>query len=566
MIEHAASSGQPRVSDTSEVYLVDYARRLAAGNAHEARNALLDALAGKAESDWLNCARRLVLRADIETASAVLLRALDAFPQSTELRRALAGLYGQTGRTAEAEHLLRSILGQRPGDVAATFLLARMLKDAGRAAACATTMRALFEHARQDVELVIQAVEMLDACGRKSDAAAICQGEIASGSRDPRIYAYAAMLEIQTGEFERAREHYGFALANSPHALEWFVPHGLASAQRYEHGDHPDFALFRDLLQRSNMSDKARSSLLFALGKAHDDIGDYAQAVQYFRQANAIRRALVPWSRKQWRRSIEARIAARPREHRLEPSRDWTPIFVVGVPRSGTTLVAELLSRNRWVCNRGELGWLSALARQLADGVREDPTSLRAVAHRYAAQLRQDDSDARWFIDKQPLNLLHADLILALWPNARIIHCTRNARDTALSLWMQDFSEPEHGYACDFTDIAAVIHGCDRLMAHWKRTHAASICTVRYEHLASNPEECLAELASWLGLPDGAASTSSVDAESSISTASLWQARQPVYTRSIGRSRPYEALLPELRQFSDQWQDIPRRHSSGCVE
>lgn len=525
--------------------LAGYDQDLAGRNAPAAQRILLEALAGCTEQDWLECARALVFRNNLDGAAAILSAALLKYPQSIDARLALAGIFQQTQQLAPAESLLHALLAQHPDHDGASFLLARMLMDQGRSHAAARVLRALFSRGRHDIDLVIQAVELLDEGGRQQDAAAICEAEIDAGSTDARLHAYAGMLQIQLGEFERARQRYLFAIAHDTRALEWNTPIGLSSLQRYKNDSHPDFQLFRDGLRPSDLDDRARAALLFALGKAHDDIGDLASAAGYLRQANATVHAVTHWSRKHWRRAIEARIASKPLPCRLQPALGWTPIFIVGVPRSGTTLVAELLSRYANVCNRGELKWLPKLAEQLSLVDHANPTLFEQAAAIYQAQLRQDDSDAHWFIDKQPLNLTRIDLILALWPNARIIHCQRNARDTALSLWSQCFTEAEMRFAYDFADIAAVIQGCRRLMAHWQTHHAGSIHTVCYEQLASDPATCIATLVAWLGLPADDTRETQRNA-TAISTGSLWQARQPVYARSVERWRGYAPYLPEL--------------------
>jgi Flp pilus assembly protein TadD len=548
-MEHTRAFHQPSMSDPCSRYLTDYAQGVADGRVHPARQGLLEALAVASERDWLECGRRLVLQTDYETAHAVFAQGATSYPQSSELRLALAGICWQTGQPDQAETQLRDLLTQSPTHAAAAFLLARILIEQGRLRAAADTLRGLFEHARQEADTVIQAVELLDDAQRPRDAAAICEAEIAAGSTDPRIHAYAGMLGIQLGQFDRVRERYDFVLAHSPQALEWNILIGLSGLQRYRDENHPDFQLFRDALQRPDLSEKVRCQTLFALGKAHDDIADYARAVQYFRQANAIAHTRSTWSRKHWRRIIEARLAAKPLPFRLAAPTNWTPVFIVGVPRSGTTLLAELLARHPAVCNRGELGWLATLAGQLAQADPRAPAAFEQAAAVYAAQLRQDDSDAHWLIDKQPLNLLHVGLILTLWPNARIIHCRRSPRDTALSLWTQSFHDQAHDYAYDFGDIAAVIQGSERLMAHWRTCHAASIHTVWYEELVTQPSDCLARLALWLALPE-LDFLGFRDEDRAISTASAWQARQPVYAYAIERWKGYLPHLSELLKFN----------------
>ncbi|QBB69512.1 sulfotransferase family protein [Pseudolysobacter antarcticus] len=513
-----------------------------------ARDVLLAQLEKHPPEEWLDCARLFILRGDTLIASALLQRATVLYPASSELAYAFAGILSQQKNYPSAEALLSYLLEQHPDDIAATFLLAKIFKQQGKMHAVGVTISALFEHVQTDIESIIQAVELLDECGRKHEAAALCEKTIAAGSSDARLYAYAGMIAIQLGNFELARERYLFALAHNPRAMEWQAPLALTNAQRYRDASHPDFALLQDCLQRTTADDKARASILFALGKAHDDIGDYATAARYFSDANAMANHLVEWSRKNWRRAVEARLASRKLPAPLAPVKDFAPLFIVGAPRSGTTLVAELLGRHPDVCNRGELAWLPYLAQRLSLAGKIDTQALREVADTYLQQLRQDDSNAFWMIDKQPLNFLNIDLIATLFPNARIIHCQRSSRDTALSIWSQYFAGRENDFAYDFADIAAVLQGCNRLMAHWKKTSPLPIHTVHYEQLASDPQNTLAALGAWLELSEQdllAAKPETV----SVGTSSLWQVRQPIYSRSIGRWQAYADYIPELKKL-----------------
>ena len=509
---------------------------------------LLAALEGASEPAWLECGRTLGLRNHVDAAARLFERAVSRHPASGELLLGLAGTCWRLRRHDDAERLLRDWLSRHPADVAAGFLLGRVLFDLGRAKAAAATISALFHHGEHGVEVVIQAVEMLDDFGRPLEALQVCESALGGERDDPRLHAYAGMLAIQLGRFPEARRHHEFALAHAAEAVEWNVPLGLSELQRYRDPAHPDLALFRSLLARTDLSDQARTATLFALGKACDDLGDHAQAARCFREANARARTRASWSRKQWTRLVRARLAAPPFEWELTPPA-WMPVFIVGVPRSGTTVLAELLSRHAQVCNRGELGWLQRLATQLADAPRERREPFERAAAAYAAHLLQDDSDAGWFIDKQPLNLLHVDLIMALWPNARIVHCRRGPRDVALSLWSQSFHDRAHEYACDFADIAAVLRGGEELMRHWAQRFPDSIRTVDYEDLVSDPQRLIADLRRWLGLPAADAVPLAEAGDHAIRTASAWQARQPIHTGSVGRWQHYASSVPELLKF-----------------
>ncbi|MET0232846.1 MAG: sulfotransferase [Rhodanobacteraceae bacterium] len=508
----------------------------------------MEPVADRSESGWLESGRELVLRGDALGATAHFAAAHAQFPASSEIMLALAGLHWQTKSVRTAEALLRELLAATPSHAAASLLLAKILREQARMSAVADVMRALFAAAPQPVGLTIQAIELLDDCGLKADAAAIAEHAIAGGSTDPRLHAYSGMLHLQLGDFARVRERYTYALANDAHALDWQIANGLASAQRYRDASDPDFALFEASLDRADLSDRARASVLFALGKARDDIGDAERAAVHFRDGNRIVANLVDWPRKNFRRMVAARLDAKPSTERLAPSPEFEPVFIVGMPRSGSTLIADQLARHRDVRYRGELAWLPHVAQQLAQTARPSSSQLESAAATYRTQVRQDDARARFYIDKQPLNFLHLDLIATLFPNARVIHAVRNERDTALSIWMQYFAGAEENFAYDFADIAAVMQSCEKLVAQAKKRGVVDIRTVSYERLATDTAACIAELARWLGLEaddQGAGAAT-------ISTASLWQVRQPVYTRAIGRWRAYAPYVPELASFSPE--------------
>jgi tetratricopeptide (TPR) repeat protein len=527
----------------------DYLRERVGLGAAAARPRLLHALGGAPALLWLECGRSLALRGDADAAAGVFAAALAEHPDDIDLGLAMAGMHWQRKQHAAAEAILQPLVEQHPALAAAAFLLARLRKEQGRMQAVETVLCELFHRAPQNIALTIQAIELLDDCGRKRAAAGLCENAIAAGSRDPRLHAYAGMLHVQLGDFEQARERYLFALEHSAQAVDWEAANALASLQRYRDMQHADFARFRGLLERSDLGDRARASVLFALGKAHDDIGEVEHAAQNFREANRLIAAATPWSRKHWRRAVEARLSAKALPRRVTPSDACIPVFIVGAPRSGTTLAAELLSRSPEICNRGELAWLPFFAQQVARAGKLDAALLESIAAAYLAQLRQDDSDARWFIDKQPLNFQHLDLIAALFPQAKIVHCRRNSRDTALSIWMQHFAGPENAFAYDFANIAAVLSDASRLVAHARKAGIA-VHELRYEALVAAPAERVAALAAEIGIPAFDA-TATERSASVISTSSTWQARQPVYTRAIGRWRAYADLLPELQQFPD---------------
>ncbi len=183
-------------------------------------------------------------------------------------------------------------------------------------------------------------------------------------------------------------------------------------------------------------------------------------------------------------------------------------------------------------------------------GQLREPSALRVVRELVQKQMRRDDTPARGYIDKNPLNFRYLDLIAVLFPTARIIHCRRHRCDTALSLWMQHFAHADAAFAYDFAGITEVAAGHDQLMKHWRQALPLPVFDLDYETLASGDPDCLHRLAQFLDVsPEHivqAAQATPLPGSAAITTASVWQARQALNTRSIGRWRNYAPFLPEL--------------------
>jgi len=503
---------------------------------------------GLAVQEWLERGRAQVLRGDTVSALATFAAAHAEHPHDVEIALAHAGLLWDRGDAAAAESILRASLQREPGHVAATLLLARVLFAQSRTGAAERAFRDLLAAVEIDVETRIRIIELLDEHGCERAASEIAEAGLEKDD-DTRLHAYAGMLAVQTGAFEVARAHYARAMRDDPRALDWHAPYGYVSSKRYASADDPDFAWLRELAQRPDMKPRSRASLLFALGKMHDDVSRFEAAAAFFREANAIAAAEAGWSRKNWRRLVATRLDARAPVSAAQVDESFRPVFVVGLPRSGTTLIADWLGRVPGACNRGELDAIAGIAQEISRARSVTADTVAHAARRYRTEVRRDDGEATWYIDKQPLNFLQVDLILALFPNARFVYCRRNARDTALSIWMQYFAGRAQDFAYDFADIEAVGQGCAKLMGAALRKYPHAVFECRYEAFVQDPAARAAELARWIGMP--VAPASEPDPGTIIRTASAWQARQPVHTRSIGRWRDYAPFVPELLRFAD---------------
>lgn len=511
---------------------------------HAARMDLHDA----SSQEWGDVARQILQRGQPLFAAALLQMARQRDSADSSLRYWLAQAFWQDGDSDRAEAELRALLAGET-HMAASQLLAEVLRAQGRLRAAASCMAAVARQMGDDTNGVLACIQFVRGSHQHELAAELCTEQRTRGTSDPRLHAVAGQIEQELGHFDQARACYSAALESGVDVNAWFVPGSLASLQRYSNRQHSDFALFETQLRNRALSPRARASILFAKGKACDDIGAYADAAEAWQQANALTRQTVNWSRARWTSFVKDRLAAPSLQAISTAQAPPTPIFVVGLPRTGTTLTAELLGRCAGVCNRGELPTLEFLAQRLASlAPAQRQAHLHAAAEIYLAHLRRDDPPATCYVDKNPLNFRYLDQVAAMFPQARVIHCRRQPRDTALSIWSQPFAHDDYAFARDFADIAAMMEGCDVLMAHWRQTLRLPIITVEYEHLVTDASATMTALLPHLGL-------SSQDplvepaASGSITSASMWQARQPVHRRSVSRWRHYAELLPELVQL-----------------
>jgi len=328
----------------------------------------------------------------------------------------------------------------------------------------------------------------------------------------------------------------------------------------------------RDTLEQviaaGSLTEDERSALHFGLAHVYDARGAFAEAAEHLRRANALQLRVLqkrdarfdPVKQRVFQRAfIDLLIASFTREffasvqgYGLEIER---PVFIVGLPRSGTTLTEQVLASHSQVFGAGELRFgfqtFESLPqvqnRQvspflcLADLDRE---TVRCLAQRHLDRLAQLNAGAQRIVDKMPSNYLFLGFLVTLFPQARFIHCRRGLRDTALSCWMTNFSEIN--WACDPEHITGRFHEYLRLMEHWRQVSPAQILEVQYEEMVGDLEGTARRLISWIGLEWEPSCLDFHKTRRTVRTASSAQVRQALYNSSVGRWKNYETLLPEL--------------------
>lgn len=446
-----------------------------------------------------------------------------------------------------AERELRSVLARDRANRDAALTLAQLLREQGRIAAASAVVMDSQRARNPDAAETREALVFLRECGSYAQALALARGALCRWPNDAGLLSFAGTFALATGDFEAARDYLRRAIDADPGVPgNWLR---LSLCRRFERTDDAD-VLRLEGAWRALSAPAVRASVGFALGKALDDLREHARAAHVLREANALARAQSRWSAPAWNRFVQTQLDAGSLPP-VDANENFLPVFIIGLPRTGTTLTATLLGDGGQVRDRGELNWVDGIRNLLVEQKRlRDPTALASAARIVAAQMRRDDAPSRWYLDKNPMNFRHLDFIAAMFPQAKIIHCRRSARDTALSLWMQHFAHEDMGFAYDFSDIGQTISDHARLMAHWRETLALPIFDLDYESLVADSAGSRRRLQEFLDLGDE--SNARVGTPTAIATASVWQARQPVYSSSVGRWRNYTPYLPELAAFADE--------------
>jgi len=331
-----------------------------------------------------------------------------------------------------------------------------------------------------------------------------------------------------------------------------------AVAKRIGHREHA-LALAEETLGENALSDADRQQLHFAAGKLLDDLKRYQEAFEHYRQANALYRGR--FARQEYSRILyDSLVLFRPDRMRClskTQTASERPLFIVGMPRSGTSLVEQILASHPRVFGAGELNdinqYANGMQARLSSAV-SYPACLGSITQgvlddltkQYLDRLLAMDTTAARVTDKMPHNFLHLGMISMLFPGARIIHIRRNAMDTCLSIYFQKFNEL-HAYAHDLSDLGFYYQTYEKLMAHWRSVLNLPLLELQYEELVTNPEIWIPRLVEFCGVEWDDRCMRFYETERTVNTPSNEQVRQPIYSRSVGRWRHYEAELGGLR-------------------
>jgi tetratricopeptide (TPR) repeat protein len=489
------------------------------------------------------------------------------------------------GRTAEAEALLRTHLAAAPDDVQALALLGDALARQGRDAEAEAPLQrglaldprfdgarfalasALFRQqkltaAQAHLERLARAypdepaylnllAATLAGLGDFDRAGALYETLLASHARQPLIWMNYAHALRSIGRSDEAIAAYRRAIVLAPELGEAYL--ALANLKVAAFSDSETEAMAR-LAARADLPAGEHAQLCFALGKALEDRGDYAGAFANFSRGSSLRRATTPYdaaaAAEQTRRSIELFTADFFAARGGFGCPAQGPIFVVGLPRSGSTLVEQILASHSAIEGTMELPTLGFIVQDLApypDAVaRLTAAEARALGERYlagAAAYRRHDRP--FFVDKMPNNYQHVGLIRLILPNARIIDARRHPLATCLSCFKQHFAQGQ-AFSDDLADLGHVYRDYVELMGAFGRAQPGASLRVIYEDVVDDLESAVRRLLAWLDLPFEPACLRFHETRRAVRTVSSEQVRRPIFREGLDLWLHYAAWLGPL--------------------
>jgi Tfp pilus assembly protein PilF len=384
--------------------------------------------------------------------------------------------------------------------------------------------------------------------------------------KDPNnnVIRYSLATSLQNlGNFEEAKTEILKILEKDP---KFMIAHKvLSEIKEYKLGD-PHFNEMLDLINNENIEEIKKIELHFAIGKAYEDIKDYSLAFKHFKLGNKIKKQFIKYEIKseivQFKNIMESFKKINFEKQSLKKSNHKNIIFICGMPRSGTTLVEQIISTHKEVYGAGELIYLSqSIGRNILDEnfslslnkiLKQLEKPSNDIEQYYNNQLNYHETSAKFITDKAPQNFKWIGFMRLFFPNCKIVHCARNPKDNCLSLYKNNFPSNSMNWSYDEEDIVNYYNGYEGLINFWKSKIPNFIYDLNYENLVKNQEVESKKLLNFCGLSwDPDCMEFYKKNKTPIKTVSIKQARSPIYNKSINSNELYSKYLPTLFNFFD---------------
>jgi Tfp pilus assembly protein PilF len=485
-------------------------------------------------------------------AEQSLRAALALAPEHPEILRLLAIALRLQNRNTEALDLLRRAAGQQPDDALIQNGLGTALDALGDGDAAIAAFRRACELAPQSAQLWSNLGKTLSDRGCLEEALPVLE-RAARMSNHPATELLLAYAQRALGYIDESAQRFRGMIANNPaDGTAWL---GLADLKT-RRLSNADIVAIERAMQHPELQEGEHISLGFALAKALDDHGRYPEAFAAYVQANAETRQMHPWQAAHFTALVDAVLNAFAKAPASTPGTQGDEvIFIVSLPRSGSSLTEQILASHPKIEGAGELEDLTAIIKAESERRRQPfPLWVAAATSQDWLRLGQDylACTARWrrpgmrFTDKLPGNWLRAGVIMAMLPGARIIDCRRDPVEACFSCFRTLFNHGNQEFSYDLADLAKYWNDYDRSMRHWQTLYPERIRVQSYEALVADPERETRELLRFCGVEFDPACLRFHESRRSVRTASASQVREPIQS-DTARADKYGALLDPLR-------------------
>ncbi len=505
-----------------------------------------------------NLANLLSSQGEYDKAADHARRAIELNPRFADAYINLAGVETARNRHGEALRWLDALLSFAPQHAVGLASRALTLKKLEQLDAALDAAERAIAAAPENAEAYNAHGQILQALGR-IDAALAAYDKAANlpGTAVEQALINRAILFMEQGESEQAKAAFDHVAALFPNsAMAWFNSADLRKFTK----DDPAIATMTAIL--NNQADTAQNDkmlLHFALGKAYLDIGDSEQAFAHLNAGNLMKRQSIeydPASTTAWMADIAQVFSpALLRERAGQGATSAMPIFVLGMPRSGTTLTEQVLASHPSIHGAGELANLQSIINQIgnypANVPNLSPATLKEFGERYISEITKLANGKPYVVDKMPINFAYAGLIRLILPNAHIIHSRRDPVDTCLSCYSKLFTA-EQSFTYDLSELGAFHRDYQKLTAYWGEVLPKDFfLDVDYEAMVEDLEGQARRMLDFIGLPWDPACLNFHETKRTVRTASVNQVRKPVYKSSSGRWRKHAKQLGPLLQALD---------------
>ncbi|MGI9387091.1 MAG: tetratricopeptide repeat-containing sulfotransferase family protein [Methyloligellaceae bacterium] len=509
----------------------------------------------------LSRAVQFVRAGNLDKAEDVLWDLVKPAPHKGEVFGILGKLLDRLEKHRQAYPYHKAAISLEPGNAGFWRYLGRCLRHLQKDKEAVIALERAVALRPADADCLLDLSRVYAAAGQFEAAVTACDQAIAVRPDVAIAYSMRGSHLQSLGKFEVALQDLDRALDRDPHLTEVYMM--KAHGHHFHSNDDQSIRDLRHVLAAADLSPDRRSTGHFALAKFHDRQRNHDEAFEHYKVANEIKKKTWRMDRKGCRLTYDQTMAGYKAETfevlKEAGSNSEAPIFIVGMPRSGSTLVEQIISSHPDVAAGGEIRVIRQLVSELTHASDTDinyPRDAASMNVKYLAGLRDlylssvrisiPDKTKR-FTDKMPINYVHLGLIAVLFPMATIINCKRDPRDTCLSCYFQNFSNPDTAAVSnDLADLGFLYRQYQRLMAHWIEVLPVPILEIQYEELIANQEETSRRILEFAGLDWVDACLDFHKADRGVGTASKWQVRQPIYKSSAGRWRRYENHLKPL--------------------